>query len=98
MTSLLRTCWQLGSVVAGAVAGSASTVLTSPAKGAATVAARCCPALLPVCLYAIFANLTTEQRSQLATTITAALTAAAARQPTRETPTMRTEGTDHDQH
>lgn len=73
-------------------------ILTPAAHAAATFAAGRCAAMLPVCLDAIFANLTPPQRSQLATTITADLAAAAARNhPTPETPT-RTEGKDRDQH
>ena len=80
----------MSAAAVGTLAELGGALLTPPAQICATVAARCCPILLPVCLDAVFASLTPEQRSQLATTITTDLAAAAARhQPTPETPPTR---------
>ena len=68
----------MSAAAVGTLAELGGALLTPPAQICATVAARCCPILLPVCLDAVFASLTPEQRSQLATTITTDLAAAAA--------------------
>lgn len=90
MTKPLTAGWRTSAAAIGTLAELGGALLTPPARTCATVAARCCPILLPVCLDAVFASLTPEQRSQLATTITTDLAAAAARhQPTPETPPTR---------